>query len=239
MSMQRSLFIAWSAVWCAAASAASLQISPVIVTLSAADTAAYVHLDNVTKGALYGQVRVFRWDQTINEDMLADTDEIVASPPMIQIAAGHRQLIRLVRTGHKPLAEEQAYRILIDEIPNPEDPAGAGVAVRLRYSVPLFVSPASRRQPVLHWDIRATKEGPYLLIQNAGARRAQIAAVEIISGKQHFPITNGLLGYALAGHTRRWRLPDDLAIHASHKLRVRAMVNGQKVEAALVQLPAG
>jgi fimbrial chaperone protein len=171
--------------------------------------------------------------------VLADTDAIVASPPMIEIAAGRRQLIRLVRTGREPVATEQAYRILIDEIPNPEDPSGAGVAVRLRYSVPLFVSPASRRQPILRWDVRPTVEGPYLLIRNEGARRAQIAAVEIISGKQRFPITDGLLGYALAGHTRRWKLPDDMAIDTSHKLRVRATVNGRKVEATLAQRPAG
>jgi fimbrial chaperone protein len=237
--MRRFHFFTAALLWCSAAHAASLQISPVIVTLSAADTAAYVHLDNVTELALYGQVRVFRWDQTLNEDVLADTDAIVASPPMIQIAAGRTQLIRLVRTGREPVSAEQAYRILIDEIPSPDDPAGAGVAVRLRYSVPLFVSPQSRRRAVLHWDIHPGADGPYLFIHNEGARRAQIAAVEVIAGKRRYAVSSGLLGYALAGHTRRWKLPAGVVLETRNNVRVRATVNGHAVEASLAQLPPG
>jgi fimbrial chaperone protein len=237
--MLRFLVLAATAVWCSATSAASLQISPVIVTLSAADTAAYVHLDNVTERALYGQVRVFRWDQTIDEDVLANTDAIVASPPLIQIAAGRKQLIRLVRTDHEPIATEQAYRILIDEIPSPEDPSGTSVAVRLRYSVPLFVSPLSRSRAVLGWDIHSSANGSYLLIRNEGARRAQIAAVEVVSGKRRYLVSSGLLGYALAGRTRQWKLPAGVALDARSKVRVHATVNGRKVEAALAQLPSG
>jgi fimbrial chaperone protein len=237
--MHRFLLRAAAFLWCSAAGAASLQISPVIVTLSTVDRAAYVHLDNATEQALYGQVRVFRWDQTLNEDVLVDTDAIVASPPLIRIAAGQKQLIRLVRTGREPVAIEQAYRILIDEIPSPEDPSGAGVAVRLRYSVPLFVSPMSRHRAVLHWDIRPTADGPYLFIRNEGARRAQIATVEVIVGKRRHLVSSGLLGYTLAGHTRRWKLPTGVAVEARNKVRVHATVNGREVDAALAQLPSG
>ncbi|PJN86416.1 fimbrial biogenesis chaperone, partial [Bacillus velezensis] len=63
------------------------------------------------------------------------------------IAPGKRQLIRLIRQTPTPDGKEQAYRILIDEVPlkdqdgaAPERGAQMGLKFQMRYSVPLFVS---------------------------------------------------------------------------------------------------
>jgi fimbrial chaperone protein len=136
------------------AQAATLQISPVMVDMSADANATGITLKNPGEKPLFGQVRVFRWDQADGEDMLTPTQDLVASPPLIQIAAHADQLVRLVRTTPAPTAAEQGYRVLIDELPEPDAAPTSGVTIRLRYSVPVFVEPAvDTGQPRLSWHL--------------------------------------------------------------------------------------
>ena len=122
--------------------AAVLQVSPVMVDFDANAMATGVTLRNPGDVPLYGQVRVFRWDQMAGEDQLANTDELIVSPPLIEIPAKGQQLVRLVRRTLQPIQTEQSYRLLIDEVAIPGEPKVPGVTLRLRYSVPVFIRPA-------------------------------------------------------------------------------------------------
>lgn len=105
------LLTAGAFAWCLTAplvQAATLQISPVMVDMSADANATGITLKNPGEKPLFGQVRVFRWDQASGEDTLTPTQDLVASPPLIQIAAHADQLVRLVRTRAQPSAAEQA-----------------------------------------------------------------------------------------------------------------------------------
>jgi fimbrial chaperone protein len=233
--MRRLLLLALLGGACQSApvKAASLQISPVIVTLAAGQSAAYLLLENTTQQALFGQVRVFDWDQGLNEEKLSPAQDLVASPPVLEIGAGRKQLVRLVRIDPSPRAAERAYRLLIDEIPSTDEERKLGVAVRLRYSVPVFIAPETEGKPVLRWRLRREPDGAYLEVQNEGGRRAQIAAVELLAGRERYSVDAGLLGYALARHTRRWKLPVAASGAPGRARRVRALVNGRHVEAEL------
>jgi fimbrial chaperone protein len=217
------------------AQAATLQISPVMVNISADANATGITLKNPGEKPLFGQVRVFRWDQANGEDTLTPTQDLVASPPLIQIAAHADQLVRLVRTAPGPNAAEQGYRVLIDELPEPDAAPTSGVTIRLRYSVPVFVEPAADGgQPRLSWHLSRDAQHWMLRVDNAGGKRAQIAAVQLIDHAGNaYPINKGLLGYALAGRERHWQvtLPDDVAQNGP--LRVRAAVNSLPAEAAV------
>jgi fimbrial chaperone protein len=73
---------------------------------------------------------------------LEATDELIVSPPLIEIPANGEQLVRLVRRTMRPIEAEQSYRLLIDEVPMPDEPTVSGVTLRLRYSVPVFIKPS-------------------------------------------------------------------------------------------------
>ena len=47
---------------------------------------------------VYGQVRVYAWEQRGGDDVLP-TDEIQVSPPIIQVRPGGEQLVRLARVA--------------------------------------------------------------------------------------------------------------------------------------------
>ncbi|SIQ05305.1 fimbrial chaperone protein [Janthinobacterium sp. TND4EL3] len=188
---------------------ANLQISPVTLNFRAEQGAAGINLQNLGDQAMYGQVRVFAWDQRDGEETLAPTQELVASPPIVEIAANSRQTIRLVRAQAGPVAQEKTYRVLIDEVSRDDDTGRSGVDIRLRYSVPVFVLPAGAPgKEVLDWQVFRNKGEWMLRIRNSGNFHAQIGAMTFTNqaGKE-FVISKGLFGYVLAARMRVWRLP--------------------------------
>lgn len=191
------------------AGAANLQISPVTITMRAEQSSAGITLQNLGDAPLFGQVRVFLWDQANGEEALTPTQELVASPPIVEIAANSRQTIRLVRTQAGSAPQERTYRVLIDEVARDDDPARSGVDIRLRYSVPVFVLPSGvPGKEALDWQVYR-KDGEWMLrVQNSGNFHAQIGSLTLTNqaGKD-FVISSGLFGYVLAGRMRVWRLP--------------------------------
>jgi len=191
------------------AGAANLQISPVTINMRAEQTSAGITLQNLGDAPLFGQVRVFLWDQANGEEAMSPTQELVASPPIVEIAANGRQTIRLVRTQAASAQQERTYRVLIDEVGRDDDPARSGVDIRLRYSVPVFVLPSGAPgKEVLDWQVYR-KDGEWMLrVQNTGNFHAQIGSLTLTNqAGKNFVISNGLFGYVLAGRMRVWRLP--------------------------------
>lgn len=218
------------------AQAASLQISPVSISLRANQAAGGINLQNLGERPVYGQVRVFAWDQRNGEDVLTPTDELVASPPIIEVGAKGSQTIRLVRKGGAAAgaaAGERTYRLLIDEIPR-EDEQASGVAIRLQYSVPVFVAPADEAAaPNLAWSVLRKDNAWVLRVRNSGALHAQVGAASLVDGAgKETEISKGLLGYALAGREREWRLPVEPSVRLGAPLTVRANVNARPSSAA-------
>jgi fimbrial chaperone protein len=226
---------AWLSWLALPAAAANLQISPVMINLRAGQGASGITMQNLGERAVYGQVRVYLWEQKDGDDVLTPTQDVVASPPIIQIGPKSSQMIRLVRRSEQLPASELTYRILIDEIPKDDGPA-SGVDIRLRYSVPLFVLPADERAaPELAWSV-FRKDGFWMLrVRNSGNQRAQIGALVLsnAAGKE-FEIAAGLFGYVLAGRVREWRLPTPGEADLNGTLAVKANINSRPTSASTV-----
>lgn len=210
------------------AKAANLQISPVSITFAPAQGAAGINLQNFGDTPLYGQVRVYTWVQKDGVDALIPTTDVVASPPIIEVAANSTQTIRLVRRKAGADAAEHSYRILIDEIPRNE--AGSGVAIRLQYSVPVFVASGTvGAAPELHFSLVRRDGALVLRARNDGALHAQLGTTRLhAKDGAEVEVSKGLLGYALAGQAREWQLPKDKAAQLTGAASVSATVNGRE-----------
>ena len=245
--MTRALFLA--CVSCAAilhasnAHAAALQVTPIRLDLAADRPAAVLTLHNVGATPLNAQVRVFAWSQTADEDHLERTDDIVASPPIVQVAPGADQTVRILRVTKSNVSGEETYRLLIDEIPNGQGADATGVRMQLRYSVPVFVgAPLDGKPPVVQFALERTATGEnaqppsasvlMLRAVNHDATHAQLSKVKLTwRDGQSTQLSPGLLGYALPHATRRWPV-----VHAPADAReatLSAVVNGQPVTAQL------
>jgi fimbrial chaperone protein len=225
-----------------AAHGANLQISPVSISFQPGQNSAGIQLQNNGDTPLYGQVRVYAWDQRDGIDALTPTTQLVASPPIIEIAGKSAQTIRLVRRSAAgspatPGGAEQTYRILIDELPR-GDPQQANVAIRLQYSVPAFVLPSdTQAAPQLEWSTFQRAGAWHLRARNTGALHAQIGATSVTVGSRDVVLSKGLLGYALPGRTREWALPADVAGALPAPLAIATNVNAkpQSAKAAVAR----
>ena len=149
--LRNTLFTVLWGVSCAVA-ASGLQVSPVSLTLPPTQAADGLWLSNTGDNVVNAQVRVFRWTQEGGEDKLTPSRGLLVSPPMLQLPAEGRQLIRAIRAGAPPSgpdAVQEAYRVIIDELP--VDTQGKkGLQFVLRYSVPIFVQPAGAAPSAPH-----------------------------------------------------------------------------------------
>jgi fimbrial chaperone protein len=210
--------------------AAGLQVSPVSLNLTPQQNAEGLWLSNTGDGVVHAQVRVYHWTQEGGEEKLTPSRGLVISPPMLQLNAGDKQLIRVIRTGAAPAATapEDCYRVAIDELPV-EGKDRKGLQFVLHYSVPIFIEPAgSHPAPQLRWALQRNGEHARLEIANAGSGHAQIADLVFVDANGHrTPVASGLFGYVLPGATIHWMLKPPVATFTAGG-SFEALINGAK-----------
>ncbi|MCC4619755.1 molecular chaperone [Xanthomonas cassavae CFBP 4642] len=220
------------------AHAASLQLAPTSLSLSAERTADGLWLSNSGGAPVQVQTRAYRWTQRDGQDKLEPTQELLVSPPMRTLAAGERQLIRVIRAGPPPAGEERCYRIIVDELPS-ADADRKGMQFVLRYSVPIFVLPPGKREPAhsLSAQVVAGSDGTaQIQIRNTGNGHAQVADLQHRVDGATRSALNGLVGYVLPGQTMRWSLGAPVAQFARGSIVAR--INGEADERTLLAVPA-
>lgn len=207
-----------------ASAASSVLIWPINPVIEAEQKAVALWLENRGQAPVNLQVRVMNWQQSGFEDRLDAQREVIGSPPVVTIAPGKRQMIRLMAMQAPQPGVQQAYRVLIDEMLDNDAAADPqlGVKFQMRYSIPLFVFGAGAAPeggqdqgreglkilaPQLSY--RVQQQGPvrYLLVRNDGSAHARLSAVRFTRSGQQQVVAEGLLGYVLPGAEMRWPLP--------------------------------
>jgi fimbrial chaperone protein len=222
---------------CGMAGASGLQVAPVGLEFLPSSPAQGLWLTNTGSDALHAQVRVFHWTQTDGQDTLTPTQALVASPPMLNLAPGARQLVRVIRLGTaNPNSGEGAYRLLVDELPQSGQQKETGVRYVLRYSVPVFIEPANPPDAAvivgaLHWSLVHDGTGIALQVRNTATVHAQISDVSLLppGGSTPLKVSAGLLGYVLPGMTMHWPLKFSAA-QLPAGTQLKAAINGKPVE---------
>lgn len=237
----KKAWLTWPAgLWCLLAAsmpalAGGFSVSPVSLEFAPADKAQALMLNNSGARAVNAQLRVFAWTQVEGDDVLVPSGDILISPPMTQLAPGQQQLVRVLRTQPPGAGREQAYRIVVDELPSTTPPPGApvsGLSFVLSYSLPVFLLP-SGAPPVAEarWSLLAnpaTADTPFTLqADNISAAHVQLADLALLdAGGKLLHEQTGLVGYALAGTRREWPLNGSGAsLRGATQLRAR--INGQ------------
>jgi fimbrial chaperone protein len=189
------------------AEAASLSVVPISVDVVRPATIGTVTLRNKESRPLAAQVRVFRWTQIDGEDRLEPTEDVVASPPIVTINSGADYVVRLERTAAREIAGEEAYRAVIDELPNPNRQRNGAIALVLRYLVPVFFLSPDAAQPRLVWSLAHRGGATLLQAVNGGDKRIQIVDLKLGAADRALMVGKGLAGYVLGHSTRSWVLP--------------------------------
>jgi fimbrial chaperone protein len=189
--------------------AASLQVAPVLVEVPTPAVTATLRLHNEGTKPLDAQIRIFRWTQVDGVDSLTPTDDVAASPPAASLRPNIDYTVRIVRTTKEPVAKEESYRLLIDELPGPASGAVASVNIAMRYSIPVFFTvPGAAAAPKLSWELQRHANKPVIVVSNAGARRIRLANLKFTDGKGAVAnFGDGLAGYVLGHSSRNFEVP--------------------------------
>lgn len=205
----KNLLLIWLFTFSALSHAAnSLMIWPIDPTINPDDKASELWLENRGDATTLMQVRIFAWQQVNQREQYQTQTQVVASPPLVRIEPGQKQLVRLIKQTPPAAGKEMAYRVVLDEIPTPRTPGAnqAGLTFQMRYSVPLFVYgsglTADSAKPDLSWQVENRDGKRWLLLTNRGSGHARLSNVTIGGRK----LGNGLFGYVLANSSNRWPL---------------------------------
>jgi len=232
--------LAWLGAGLACAQAADLQVTPVLVEFAPAQQAQALYLANSGQQPLQAQVRVLQWSQEDGQEHLEPTRDVIASPAIVEVGPGQRQIVRLIRLQPSPATRERSYRVLVDELPGAQRRDSTGLQFLLRYSIPVFVQPlgpvapgssAQSPEAVPPTDLAAVQarlqtdpDGrTRLLVRNEGSRRLRISHLAIAdeAGASRRALGEGLLGYVLSGQQMSWPLDLPLPLPAGQTLKAR------------------
>ncbi|WP_428944206.1 fimbrial biogenesis chaperone [Pantoea sp. FN060301] len=200
--------LASSALTAPARAGNSVLIWPIDPKILSGDKASELWLENRGDATTLMQVRIFTWQQVAGKEQYQTQQTVVASPPLVRIEPGQKQLVRLIGQSQPPAGKEVAYRVLLDEIPTPQaaGPNQAGLNFQMRYSVPLFtygqgLSPDTAK-PALSWKKVNQNGRPALQITNTGNGHARLSKVRL-GGRV---LSDSLFGYVLAGSVNTFPL---------------------------------
>lgn len=217
-----------------AAAKGQLQTRQTGVDLPAGTRAGRLVLANTGDAPVAAQVRAYAWTQVDGEDVLEASPALTASPAIVEIAPGAEQLVRIVRAEASAAASEQAYRVIVDELPgDPDTEATNAVTVRMRYVLPVFVRAADAAGAALSCQVG----GASLTCRNTGGQAAQLGATTLVGSRGSSELTPGLLGYVLAGSTRRFALDAAKVAAAGTPASLQVQLNGKPTTVALGAAP--
>jgi fimbrial chaperone protein len=188
--------------------AASLQVAPVSVEVTAPGAASTMKLRNEGTQPLDAQIRVFRWTQVDGVDTLTPADDVAASPPQVALRPKTDYVVRVVRTSKEPVAKEETYRLLIDELPSRTGVGAATVTIALRYSIPVFFTAPGIAAPKLSWELQQRNNKALIAVSNGGDRRIRLSKLKFTDSKGGIAsFGDGLAGYVLGHSTKTFPVP--------------------------------
>jgi fimbrial chaperone protein len=215
---------------CWGSAAAQVLIDPVVVELAAQQRVAAISVlvsDKATVPVRM-QAQVFRWTQGPDgEDIEEPSNDLLVTPAIAEIKPGQKQMFRVALRGGRPATGELAYRLMLDNIAEPQavegiGPAGANIKLHMRYDLPVLFAPSVPVVEHVRWrpctgGVAATEA--CVRLTNDGNRRVKIKTLTVAGDgwSQDLSFKEGI--NVLAGSEREWRVP----LADGHALPLRAV----------------
>ncbi|SRR6266581_3362301 len=187
----------------AAALAANFGVSPIRLDLDRATKSGAVTVSNdETDKALQVQMKAYAWSQDEEaKDRYEDSEDLIYYPRIMTVQPQQQRLLRVgLRLPATDL--EKAYRLFIEEIPEPRksEAQGAQIAVTVRFGVPVFVKPLKEEPRGEIETIELAKGSVSVKVRNTGNTHFIIQSVSLKSGEAFAKEISGW--YLLPGAAR-------------------------------------
>jgi fimbrial chaperone protein len=180
----------------------SLEVGPIRMQMFGPERTATLNVRNTDTAPVSVQIRTVDWTQPSGSDLYTPSSALIVSPPLVTLAPGESQVVRVVIENMPEAPTERAFRLILDEIPSTSNALPTGVATTLRILVPVFVTPSTQSRASLRWSATQADGQLTLTANNQGAARERLVNLQLSGGGR--PIGDPLEGYVLAGGQRVW-----------------------------------
>lgn len=188
------------------AAAGSLRVTPVRIDIPADGQFCALTITNDRDEPVTVQVRGLGWSQDRSGEQVLDADAgPVVNPEIFTLDARQSRLVRCAVPVSAAPAAEQAWRLIVDELPGEETDGSGNIRTLLRLSLPVFRTPPGAAPDLEITPLGAVEEGQRFLLRNRGTAHAKLLDLKLpaasgdIRSEQSF--------YLLAGAQREITLP--------------------------------
>ncbi len=223
----------WICMLAGLAQAGQMQISPVLVEIEAPASADSLRISNQGDAPLTVQMRLFGWRQQDGEDIYFQTQDVVVSPPIVEIAPGKFAVVRIVRRAESPLRGEEPYRLFIDQLPDVTPGEDSAVSLLIRHAVPVFFFDAASRTSQPAWTVRQQAGQLQIGVVNHGLGHIKLSALTVSDSQgRQVAFGEGLIGYVLGNSSRYFAKATDKTL-AGPEVQLSANSNIGRIEETL------
>jgi fimbrial chaperone protein len=208
--MRVLLALALAATWAGSARAATFNVKPTQIHLSAKARSGLLSVRNESNETLRFQLNAFSWNQSVQgEIQLGPTQDVVFFPALLSLAPGEERKIRIGSTvPGGPV--EKTYRIVVEEMPpavKARDVGKSGPQVRVltRMSIPIFIEPANPSTGGRIEPGKMQSEKVAFAVKNTGNVHFQVKTARVLglgAGKENLFERSVTGWYVLAGGSR-------------------------------------
>lgn len=218
--------------WFCLGSATAMGVSPILVELSPARRVASVTLTNPAASPKSVQAQLLTWVQQEGIDQYAETDALIVTPVIAQIAPGGTQVFRVALRSRATLPVEQAYRLIFEDVTEEvASPSASNVNLRYRISMPVMSAPLEAGRPMPRWSLCPAAPGKTCIrLDNDGNRRLRLSSL-VLEGKEGWRKEVSGAGTVLAGAWKEWRF--DQLPGQNSPTRVSADAEGSLIQGEL------
>ena len=200
--------VACLAMFACTADAGQLRVGPTRVELTRQRPVGVIEVRNDNPGPVLVQIERMLWIQRNGEDSYEPTQQLIVTPPVVQLASGAMQIVRVGLRALPEDGHERAFRVYVREVPTPSPGGAEGIQVALRVGVPVFFDLGGTDSRV-QWLIQAPESGAVrVLARNDGSHWEHVARIEARDRKSGATVwRSAQAGYLLAGGQRVWSGP--------------------------------
>jgi fimbrial chaperone protein len=188
--------------------ASPFSISPIRIFMGPRDRATAITITNDGDEPLVMQAELYSWKQKDNgEDDLVLTEDMILSPPIINIAPKSRQVVRLAMLRPRPPGEQLTYRMIVREVPEakPASPT-LQLQIALAFSMPVFITPKGVKRNVSCELVRSTADAFKAVCENSGNAYSQTRGLVLSTAAGEKLANNESAAYILPGMKRSYDL---------------------------------
>lgn len=201
--------------------ASGLRISPLQLLLDQSGGVGTLRVGNAGNQSLVAQLEIFRWRQGADSNDLEPTRDLLATPPIIEVAPQSKRNVRVGLRSAVADSCETAYRVAITEIPQQESTV-APIHFRARMVLPIFVQSASADcKGALVWSYANHQ----LRIINVGNAHVRVREILVTQGAETEAAAPKHLGYFLPGASQTFAMP---SLGQQGPVQVEALIGSRR-----------